>query len=146
MTADATPIVVEETYPVEAHVVWKAITDPAQMPKWFFEPIESFKPEVGFETQFTVHSQGKDYLHLWKITEVVPNKRIAYTFNFGGYEGNASVLWELSEVDGGTRLTLTHTGVETFTEDEPAFARETGEAGWKYFLNERLKKFLEPST
>jgi len=146
MTTDTRPIIVEETYSVEAAVVWNAITDPAQMSRWYFEPIREFKAEVGFETQFNVHALGKDYLHLWKVIEVVPGERISYTFNFGGIDGNALVLWELSKVDGGTKLTLTHSGLETFPPgNEPALERDSGVAGWKYFLNESLKNFLEPN-
>jgi uncharacterized protein YndB with AHSA1/START domain len=104
MTTDFGPIVVEETYPVDRPTVWSAITDPARMTQWYFEAIPTFRPELGFETRFTVHSQGKDWVHLWRVTEVVPGSRIAYTFNYEGYEGNASVL---SDVAGGTRLRLT---------------------------------------
>lgn len=143
MTADTRPIVVEETYTVDRAAVWAAITDPEQMSQWYFEPIASFRPEVGFETRFTVHSQGKDWVHLWRVTEVVPESRIAYAFDYAGYDGDASVLWELSDVAGGTRLRLTHSGSETYPGDEPAFQREKGVAGWTYFLQESLKGFLE---
>jgi uncharacterized protein YndB with AHSA1/START domain len=144
VTTKTNPIVVEATYAVDRSAVWAALTDPERMSKWYFEPIATFRPEVGFETQFTVHSQGKDWVHLWRVTEVVPETRIAYTFNYAGYEGDASVLWELSAVSGGTRLRLTHTGIETYPKDEPAFQREMGVAGWTYFLGESLKRFLEP--
>jgi uncharacterized protein YndB with AHSA1/START domain len=107
MTTDTRPIVVEETYPVDRPTVWTAITDPARMSQWYFEPIATFRPEVGFETRFTVQSQGKNWVHLWRVTEVVPESRLAYTFNYEGYEGDASVLWELWDVAGGTRLRLT---------------------------------------
>jgi uncharacterized protein YndB with AHSA1/START domain len=143
VTTKTNPIVVEATYAVDRSAVWAALTDPERMSKWYFEPIVTFRPEVGFETQFTVHSQGKDWVHLWRVTEVVPETRIAYTFNYAGYEGDASVRWELSAVSGGTRLTLTHTGIESYPKDEPAFQREMGVAGWTYFLRESLKRFLE---
>ncbi len=143
MTRETRPIVVEETYAVGAAVLWRAITETEAMRQWFFEPLESFRPEVGFETKFVVQSQGKDWLHLWKVREVVPFQRLAYTFNYAGYEGDALVTWVLSECPGSTKLTLTHTGIETFPQDEPAFAREMGVAGWTYFLTDSLKKFLE---
>ena len=146
MTADVEPIIVEETYAVEAPVVWKAITDPSQMSKWYFEPIESFQPEVGFETQFNINLEETDYLHLWRVTEVDPGKRLAYTFDFEGYDSDAVVVWELSAVPGGTKLTLTETGWETLPQNNPLFSREAGVAGWTYFLKESLKKFLEPNT
>jgi len=42
------------------------------MTKWFFEPIEEFRADVGFATQFNIHHEGADYIHLWKTLEVVP--------------------------------------------------------------------------
>jgi hypothetical protein len=49
----------------------------------------------------------------------------------------------LSETPQGTNLKLTHVGIETFPQDNPLFSRESGEAGWGYFLHESLKLFLE---
>lgn len=143
MSTSTRPIVVEATYSVDAATVWKAITDPEQMPKWYFDAIETFEPEVGSETQFNVHVEGEDYLHLWRVVEVVPNQKIAYTFNFEGIPGDGLVTWELSEIASGTKLTLTHSGVESYPQDNPLFKREAGVAGWDYFLNDSLRGFLE---
>ena len=56
-------LVIENTYPVAATKVWKALTDKNQMKLWYFD-LPEFKPEVGFEFQFY---GGKDennqYLH-----------------------------------------------------------------------------------
>lgn len=137
------PIVVEQTFNAPIAVVWKAITDKNQMRQWFFEPIADFEPEVGFETQFNVRFQDQDYPHLWKVTDAVPEKRIAYDWRYGGYPGISSVEWELSETPSGTKLKLTHAGLETFPQDHPVFSRESGQAGWNYLLHESLKAFLE---
>ena len=102
-----------------------------------------FQPEVGFETEFTVRVEDQDYPHQWKVTEVVPEKKIAYGWRYGGYAGNSSVTWELTETPEGTKLKLTHTGSETFAQDNPIFSRESGQAGWDYFLHESLKAFLD---
>ena len=136
------PIVVEQTYDAPIEVVWKAITDKDQMRQWFFKPMTEFEPEIGFETQFDVRCEGKDYLHLWKVTDVVPQKRISYQWRYGGYPGDSSVTWELSEGRDGTKLLLTHAGHETIQGD-PIFSRESGVAGWSYFLHDSLKAFLE---
>ena len=137
------PIVVEQTFNTPIAVVWKAITDKDQMRQWFFEPMTDFKPEIGFETQFNVRCEDQDYLHLWQVTDVVPERRIAYQWRYGGYPGNSSVTWELSEALNVTKLRLTHEGHETFPQDNPIFSRESGQAGWDYFLHESLKAFLE---
>lgn len=140
---NAKPIVVEQTFHVPVAVLWKAITDPDQMRQWFFGAMADFKPEVGFETQFNVRCDDHDYLHLWKVTDVLPQQRISYQWRYGGCPGDSSVTWELSEESGGARLRLTHTGQETFPQDDPNFKRESCQAGWDFFLHESLKGFLD---
>ena len=138
-----TPIVVEQVYKAPLATVWRAITDKNQMPLWFFQPIADFEPRVGFETSFTVSAEGHNYVHQWKVTEVVPQRRLVYDWNYGDTPGASFVIWELYETADGTTLRLTHTGHETFPRDNPVFSREAGEAGWNYFLRESLKAFLE---
>jgi uncharacterized protein YndB with AHSA1/START domain len=143
MDNDARPIVVEETFKAPIDDVWKAIVDADQMRQWYFETIADFEPEKGFETRFNVRAEGRDYLHLWKVTDVVPGKRITYDWRYGGYPGDSSLTWELSETPDGTKLTLTHDGIETFPNDDPLFSREACEEGWSYFIQKSLKAFLE---
>ena len=72
MDMNAEPIVVEQTFNAPVKAVWKAITDKDQMRQWFFETMIDFDPESGFETQFNVRCEDRDYSHLWKVTDVVP--------------------------------------------------------------------------
>ncbi len=141
MSAD--PIVVEQTFNAPIAVVWKAISDKDQMRQWFFDPIAEFEPKIGFETQFNVRCDDRDFPHLWKVTDVVPETRIVYDWRYSGYPGISSVVWELSETPNGTKLKLTHEGHETFPQDDSVFSRESGQAGWEYFLHQSLKAFLE---
>ncbi len=143
MNINTNPIVVEQTFNAPIAVVWKAITDQEQMRQWFFETMADFKPEPGFETQFNVKCEDRDYLHQWKIMEVIPEKKIAYGWRYGGYPGKSTVVWELSETHNGTKLLLTNEGHETFPQDDPVFSRESGQAGWDYFVRESPKAFLE---
>jgi len=76
-------IIVEQTFDTSIERVWKAITEVDQMRLWFFENIGSFKPEAGFETQFNVQSNDRSFLHIWKLTEVVPGKKIIYNWKYG---------------------------------------------------------------
>ncbi len=142
MNAEPEPIVVAQTYDVPMNVVWEAITDKDQMRQWFFEQIEDFQPQVGFETQFDVEFEDQCFRHLWKVTEVDPGKRIAYRWQYEGYPGDSTVIWELAETPEGANLKITHKGQETFPQDNPIFSRENGQAGWEYFLNESLSDYL----
>jgi len=139
-------IVVEQIFDAPIAVVWNAIADKDEMRQWFFEPMTEFEPEVGFETQFNVRCEDQDYLHLWKVIEVLPQQRIAYEWRYGGYPGDSTVTWELSEERQGTKLKLTHAGRETFPQDDPNFHRVSCQAGWDYFVHESLKAFLENRT
>ena len=102
-----------------------------------------FKPEPGFETRFNVSCEGRDYSHHWRVTDVVPEVRIAYDWRYDGFPGDSTVVWQLSELPNGTRLRLTHDGIETFPQDNPVLSRESTEQGWRYFLRESLRNFLE---
>jgi len=137
------PIVVEQAYTSPIEKVWESITDSSRMRQWFFENIDSFKPEIGFQTAFNVHFHDKDYLHVWKVTEVIPGKKIVYQWKYGGYPGDSYVAWELSAENNLTKLKLTHSGMESFPRDNPDFAREVCTDGWNFFIRKRLKEFLE---
>ena len=140
----ATPLTIERSFKVPAGTVWQAITDSDKMKQWYFD-IDSFKPEVGFEFQFWGGSDDKKYLHLCKVREAIKDKKLAHTWQYKDYPGESYLSWELLPEDGGTRVVLTHSGLETFPQDSPDFRRESFEAGWTYILGTSLKKFLEGS-
>ena len=143
MRADDEPIVVEETFHTSIETVWRSITEIDYMRLWYFEAIPTFRAEVGFETQFNVRSEDRDFLHMWKVTEVVPMRKIAYDWRYEGYPGDSFVVFELFESDDATTLRLTHSVRESFPEDIREFTRESGHAGWEYFIKKRLKEHLE---
>ena len=143
MNTQSIPIIVKETYNTTIENLWKTITEADLMRQWFFEQIETFQPEVGFETHFNVQVEDRNFHHLWKITEVVPLKKITYSWKYKGYPGDGFVTFELSEHDNGSALKLTATGMETFPQDIPEFTRESCFGGWNYFIKERLKAFID---
>ncbi|MGD2271739.1 MAG: SRPBCC domain-containing protein [Desulfobacterales bacterium] len=137
------PIIVEQFFNTSIESVWKAITNVDQMRQWYFENIPSFKPEVGFETQFNVQSQDRNFLHMWKVTEVIPQRLIRYNWKFEGYQGDSYVVFELFKENNLTKLQLTAQVLEDFPEDIPEFKRESCVGGWTYFIKKSLKEFLE---
>lgn len=136
------PFVIERTMNAPAEKVWQAITDKDQMKQWYFDLAE-FKPEVGFEFTFIGGSEEKSYLHLCKITEVVPGKKLQYSWRYDGYPGNSFVTFELFPEGSATRLKLTHEGLETFPTDNKDFARSSFEAGWTYIIGKSIIEFVE---
>ncbi len=137
------PIKMERIYNAKVKKVWQAITDNNQMKQWYFD-IAEFKPEVGFEFQFT--GEGKDgekYIHLCKVVEVIKEKKLTYSWRYDGFEGNSFVTFELSAEGEETKLKLTHTGLETFPANNPDFAKESFTEGWNYITGTSLKQFVE---
>lgn len=140
------PIIIERTYNAPVEKIWKAITDREQMKQWYFD-IAAFKPEVGFEFEFTGESpKGERYNHLCKITEVIINKRLQYSWRYEGYEGNSFVTFELFTEGDKTRLKLTHEGLETFPATSTDFAKENFVAGWRHIIGTSLKEFAEKAV
>jgi ketosteroid isomerase-like protein/uncharacterized protein YndB with AHSA1/START domain len=137
------PIIIEQTYNSTISKVWSALTDEKKMKKWYFETMETFKPVVGFKIEFYVQANGLDYLHCWKVTEVVYEKKITYNWNFGGYPGESVVTFELSKDNDSPKLKLTEVGIESYPKNNPDFTRESRIEGWNYFIRKRLKAFLD---
>jgi len=82
------------------------------------------------------------YHHLCRITDVVPEKRIAYTWRYKDEPGDSLVTFELFNEGKNTRLKLTHTGIDTFPKT-PAYARKNFETGWTAIIGSELKQFVE---
>ena len=137
----AQAVVIERTYNAPVEKVWKALTDVDQMRQWYFD-LKEFKPEVGFEFSFVVEHKGNTYDHRCKITEVVPQKKIAYSWRYAGEEGDSLVTFELFADGDKTRLKLTHEGLETFPK-LPAYARTNFEKGWTEIIGSSLKQYVE---
>ena len=137
------PIVVEQTFNASIDAVWNSITKIDQMRQWYFKDIPSFQPEVGFKTQFNVQSQDRNFLHMWEVTKVLPLRMIRYNWRYEGYPGDSFVTFELTKQNHLTELRLTHQVRESFPEDIPEFSRESGVAGWTYFIRKSLREFLE---
>ena len=136
-------VVIERTFNAPIAKVWRAITDVDQMRAWYFD-LKEFKPEVGFQFEFVVEHEGMTYHHLCRVTEVVPQKKIAYTWRYKGEPGDSLVTLELFAEDDNTRVKLTHTGIETFPKT-PAYARKNFESGWTAIIGTELKQFVEQS-
>ena len=136
-------VVIERTFNAPIAKVWRAITDVDQMRAWYFD-LKEFKPEVGFQFEFVVEHEGMTYHHLCRVTEVVPQKKIAYTWRYKGEPGDSLVTLELFAEDDNTRVKLTHTGIETFPKI-PAYARKNFESGWTAIIGTELKQFIEQS-
>lgn len=124
-----------------AEKVWKAISDKNEMKKWYFD-LPEFEAKQGAKFQFYGGTPEKQYLHLCEVKEVIPGKKLSYSWRYDGYEGDSLVTFELFPEGDKTKLTLTHSGLETFP-PVADFARKNFEAGWTEIIGTSLPEYLK---
>lgn len=125
--------------------VWTALTNKEQMKEWYFD-VSDFRAEEGFEFSFWGENEGRKYLHLCTVKEVIVNKKLSYTWRYEGYEGDSLVTFELFEENGGTRVQLTHSGLESLIHQHKDFAPGNFNSGWTYLIEKALKEYCEKRT
>jgi uncharacterized protein YndB with AHSA1/START domain len=138
------PLIIERTFAAPLSLVWRALTNRADLAKWYFD-LENFAPETGCEFRFVVEHEGNQLDHRCKITEVIPQKKIAYTWRYAGYAGDSLVTFELFPDGDKTRLKLTHEGLDTFTEAS-LLPRKNFLRGWTSLIGTELKQFVETES
>lgn len=125
--------------------VWKAITDPEIVKKYFFgaEVITDWK--VGSPLIFQGELEGKPYRDKGTILAVEPERMLQYNYwsGFTGLEDSPEnysvVTYRLIPEDHCTLLILTQVG---FASEE---AKEHAVGGWEMVLT-NMKKLLEESS
>ncbi len=118
----------EEEISVDDATVWRGLTDPAMLDRFFASGAEvDLRPDGVF-------SYGWEAGGPQRVIAVEPGKSLDVTWQWGG-EGETQVRWELTGSSGRTRLSLVHSGFgERKSQDYYA--------GWTSFLVS-LKAMLE---
>ncbi len=116
------------------------------MKLWYFS-LHEFIPEIGFEFSFlSGPDEEHKYMHLCKIVEVIPEKKLAYAWIYEGFEGDSLVTFELFEEGNSTKLKLKHEGLESFPSNNPDFSAESFAEGWTWIIETSLKEYLDKQT
>ncbi|WP_394750981.1 SRPBCC family protein [Spongiimicrobium salis] len=137
------PILVTHIFNSAIIAVWKALTVHEEMKQWYFSNIPTFETRIGFKTSFIIEVEDRVFPHVWKVMEVDAPYKIAYEWTFEGYPGRGVSYFELTPSDTRTKLNFSFTTLEPFPDTIPEFKRESGVAGWNYFIKERLHAYLE---
>ena len=135
------PFIIERVFNAPVEVLWKAITDKNEMKQWYFD-LKEFKAEPGFKFTFTGGKDDRQYLHLCEVKDVIPNKKLSYTWKYDNYPGESKVTFELFPENDKTRLKLTHEGLETFSANNPDFAKSNFAEGWTGIIGTSLKNYI----
>lgn len=106
-------IVREYPYPVPA--VWRALTDPALIPKWTATGAgarpEGFQPSAGTRFRYVARPRpGWSGVVECEVLEAREPDRLRYTWTDGGGGETTEVSYLLEATEAGTRFTYEHTG------------------------------------
>jgi len=100
-------------FPQPPEAVWAYLTNAELMELWLMK--NNFKPIIGYEFQFRanpVPSLDYDGIVYCKVLEMVPFKKLSYSWKLGPGDGTINVdsvvSWELQPKGEGTELLLDH--------------------------------------
>jgi uncharacterized protein YndB with AHSA1/START domain len=119
--------------------VWAALTEMERMEKWYFT-VPNFVLEEGHVFSF----DAGGILHGCQIIELKPNEILAYTWTHPeNSQGTSVVRWALESLGATkTKLSLTHSGLESFADAGDLFKEENYEWGWNGFVGISLRNYL----
>jgi uncharacterized protein YndB with AHSA1/START domain len=143
---------VEREILIEAspEVVWRVITEPEQIGRWFSDDAD-VEGRAGADGTLTWRPGGRggdkelDLIVPIRVVEAEPFRRFSFRWNHpqgaGPDESNSALVeFILVEEAGGTRLSVLESGIEAVTHDAEGRARylEDHEHGWERHLGEML--------
>jgi uncharacterized protein YndB with AHSA1/START domain len=132
--ATITPIRISAETVASPEAAWTALTDPRQVARWF---AESTPIDGGAGATYTIDF-GEGSAIDGVIHELVPGRRLSYTWQWRGKEEHPTlVTWELEPLAGeGCRITLTHEGWQEAGADEAL--RDDHAGYWEGYLADLL--------
>ncbi len=131
--SDEQAIVVEKVLPYPPEKIWRTLTASELIARWLMP--NDFAPVVGRRFTFQTKPMGDwDGVVHCKVLACEPPLLLRYSWVGGsdsnpayGSRLNSTVTWELTPVDGGTRLRMVHDG---FVFPGNKFAYEAMSPGW----------------
>src|SRR5688572_149889 len=125
--------------------VWRALTTPELIKRWFFGVDTETDWKQGSPIVHTGAWQGKPYVDKGEIVRIEPPHLLVHTHwsDLSGEpdspEHYQEVIWEVAERNGGSELTITERNLPS---DE---AKEASDQAWSMVL-QNLKGMLEGSS
>lgn len=108
--------------------IWAAITEQDKISQWFINC--RFKAEEGFQYAL-LGDDGTTEKITGEVVKVNPVSELVYTWIVPGTDIATEVKWELAEKDNGTLLTLTHSGISNYPDEQTAVTMmEHFSVGW----------------
>ena len=122
-------------HPIER--VWEALTDDKAIAAWLMP--NDFKPVVGHRFQFKSKPQpGWNGIVDCEVLRVEAPRLLSYSWKGGPLDTVLTI--ELAAIDGGTRLSLEHTGFKGF---KALLVAKLMGSGWKGIVSRGIPEVLE---
>jgi uncharacterized protein YndB with AHSA1/START domain len=135
MNKTTVPVVVSRFIDAPPQRVYDAWLIPQNASKWLFATPTGhmiraeIEPKVGGRFRFTDRRDGEDVDHVGKFVELLPSRRVAFTFTVPRYSKEETLVRvDISAKGKGTKIVLTHEGVL------PELSAKTME-GWMRILD-----------
>lgn len=128
--AETRSVIIERQFGHAPEKLWRALTQPELIAEWLMK--NDFQPVIGH--RFGLNASWGDVG--CRVTEVEPNRKLAYTWGAAGLE--SVVTWTLTPSDTGTLLRMEQIGFRPDQEQAYQGAR----FGWPRFLKS-MEQLLE---
>ncbi|MFT6398135.1 MAG: hypothetical protein ACJAYU_002890 [Bradymonadia bacterium] len=109
--------------------VWRFLTEKDKLARWFHETNRDLTEPSAFH--YLRHDdEAEERKLMWgDILEVVPHSKLVHTFTHQALAGVVTtVTWELTPIEDGTQLTMTHEGLKSLA------ALSGHDSGWDQHL------------
>jgi uncharacterized protein YndB with AHSA1/START domain len=128
---NATTISKSAFFKASRETVWSFLTDKKKLGTWFYAAEADLAPDQDYMLVGTA-ADGSPENKCWgTVQEMDPPSRLVYTFTFAPLGGAlTTVTWTLEEVFGGTRLSLSHEGIEAAAGEAAMGMLLALDAGW----------------
>ncbi|MEX2478793.1 MAG: SRPBCC domain-containing protein [Gracilimonas sp.] len=106
-------LTVKRVIKADPETIFKAFTDEQIMKKWFYADPEGSgatvksNTSVGGKFQIDMHGKKDTHTHIGEFKEVVPNKKLVFTWNSHVVEDTVVTI-TFNETNEGTEVTLVH--------------------------------------
>lgn len=143
-TSESTTLVVERIIDARPREIFRALTKESQLEQWFYPIKSGFTVEVEFDDSVggsykidMIDPDGKVYVHKGEIRELIPNKKLSFTWNSHAVEDTLVTIL-LESIQQGTKITLIH-------EFKPSDKIKGHDEGWKELLENLNNLLTKPS-
>jgi uncharacterized protein YndB with AHSA1/START domain len=138
------PVVARAHLPRSVSDLWPLFSTGAGIESWIAH-VEQFEGSVGGAFRLTSKFQGREIVEEGRIEELVPESRIALSWEWIGEEWGAStrVEFTLEPEDSGASVLIIHSGFDRISTERRIAARRNYAAAWPEVLAD-LKRLVAP--